>query len=72
LPKICSRPIQVPRHTPSIVSPSCLDPFEQTTYDSAPGRPMHLHSSRVEVLSLIVDVRDESGGEAGGDDAVGE
>jgi hypothetical protein len=57
---------------PLIVSPSCLDPFDRVTHDSTSGRPVHLHSSRVEILSLIVNMRDESSGETGGDDTIGE
>lgn len=33
---------------------------------------MHLNGGRVEILTLIVDVRDESDGDAGRDDAIGE
>lgn len=33
---------------------------------------MHLNSSRVEVLALIVDMRNEGGGDTGRYDAIGE
>ena len=42
------------------------------THNSTPRRSVHLYCGRVKVLTLVVDVRNEGGCDAGRDDSIGE